>query len=227
MISWKVPAIFAGFGAAVSLLAGIIGGNPFGVILLRLFLSAVVCGGLGLGVNLIVKKYLPELSANPPAAPVETGEEVDIVIDEDIPLAEEEAERQSPGAEASLEQMEPEETEQAEELTSSIDEEEGRIDAAEGSEEAQEDVFALEEADAEQESAGEEFVPGIAASQVTDFEELDTLPDIDRFSPTTEEREPPAPARPSRKNSQVEEVVRDQDPENLARAVRTFMKKDQ
>ena len=83
----------------------------------------------------------------------------------------------------------------------------------------------LEDADSEEESTPEEFVPGIAAAQVTDFEDLDTLPDIDTFSPSTEASEPPA--RPSRKNSKVEEVVRDQDPENLARAVRTFMKKDQ
>jgi hypothetical protein len=198
MTNWKFPAVFAGFGAVVSLLAGIIGGNPFGVILLRLILSAVVCGGLGLGVILIVKKFLPELSANPPAAAMEPGEEVDIVIDEDIPLAEEAGEQQRPGMDESLEQMETEEAEQAEELTRSVDEEEG---------------------------AGEQFVPGTAAAQVADFEELDTLPDIERFSPTPEDREPPA--RPSRKSSQVEEVVRDQDPENLARAVRTFMKKDQ
>jgi hypothetical protein len=66
MINWKMLAGFAGFGAVVSLLAGVIGGNPFGVILLRLILSAGVCGGLGLGVNLIVNKFLPELSANPP-----------------------------------------------------------------------------------------------------------------------------------------------------------------
>jgi hypothetical protein len=66
MMNWKIPVIFAGLGAAVSLLAGIIGGNPFGVILLRLILSALVCGGLGLGVNLIVNKFLPSFRLHPP-----------------------------------------------------------------------------------------------------------------------------------------------------------------
>jgi hypothetical protein len=225
MINWKIPVGFAGFGAVVSLLAGIIGGNPFGVILLRLILSAVVCGGLGVGVNLIVNKFLPELSASPPIARMDSAEEVDIVIDEDIPLAEEAEEQQILESAESVGQMESTEGGEAVELAKSIDAEEAQIDIAEGGEETEEDVFALEEADSENESTLEEFVPGIAAGQVTDFEDLDTLPDIDRFSPTTEDSAPPT--RPSRKNSQVEEVVRDQDPENLARAVRTFMKKDQ
>jgi hypothetical protein len=225
MISWKIPAVFAGFGATVSLLAGIIGGNPFGVILLRLVLSAVVCGGLGLAINLVVKRFLPELSANTPVARTESGEEVDIVIDEDVPLTEEVAAEQSPGPEGSLEQMEPADEEEAAELTVSVDEEEARFETDEGGEEEEDDVLTLEAADSEQESMPEEFVPGIAAAQVTDFEELDTLPDIDTFSPSTEDSTPPS--RPSRKDSKVEEVVRDQDPENLARAVRTFMKKDQ
>lgn len=225
MVNWKLPVIFAGVGSAVSLLAGIIGGNPFGVILLRLILSALVCGGLGLGVNLLVKKFLPELSAAPPATQMESGAEVDIVIDEDIPPAEEVAVQHSPETEESLEQMEPADEQKASELTMPVEEEEGPLDTSEGGEEPEEDVLTLEDADSPADATTKEFVPGIAATQVADFEDLDTLPDIDTFSPSTEESE--APTRPSRKDSKVEEVVRDQDPENLARAVRTFMKKDQ
>lgn len=222
MINWKIPVGFAGFAALVSLLAGIIGGNPFGVILLRLFLSAVVCGGLGLGVNIIVNKFLLELSTNPPIPQTESGEEVDIVIDEDIPLVEEAVQQQSSESTELLEsaqQMEPAEAAMA------ADEEEVHIDGAEGGEESEEDVLALDEVDSEQQPTPDEFVPGIAASQVEDFENLDTLPDIDGFTPAPEES--PPPTKKSRTSSQVEEVVRDQDPENLARAVRTFMKKDQ
>jgi hypothetical protein len=231
MMNWKIPVIFAGLGAAVSLLAGIIGGNPFGVILLRLILSALVCGGLGLGVNLIVNKFLPELSAAPPAVQRDSGEEVDIVIDEDIPPAEAVVEQQGLEPEEASEQMVSGDEEEASELTVSVDEEEGPIGATEEVEESEEDVMTFEDADSELdadseiESAPEDFVPGIAAVQVTDFEDLDTLPDIDTFTPGTEAGEPPS--KPSRKDSKVEEVVRDQDPENLARAVRTFMKKDQ
>jgi hypothetical protein len=225
MMNWKPPVIFAGFGAAVSLLSGIIGGNPFGVIVLRLILSALICGGLGLGVNLLVKKFLPELTAAPAATQMESGAEVDIVIDEDIPTVEDTEGQQSPEAEESSTQVEPADEEEASELTMPVEEDEGPIGDSEGGDESEEDVLTLEDADSQAESSPEEFVPGIAAVQVADFEDLDTLPDIDTFSPGTEESQPPS--RPSRKNSKVEEVVRDQDPENLARAVRTFMKKDQ
>jgi len=225
MIDWKIPVGFAGFGAAVSLLAGLLGGNPFGVILLRLILSAGVCGGLGLGVNLIVKKYLPELSASPPIAQSDSGVDVDIVIDEDISLSGEGEEQQSAESVESAQQIEPAEEEESAELMESVDEEETSVGIAQGSEEPEEDILTLEAADSQPSQTPAEFLPGGATSEVPDFEDLDTLPDVDQFSPVAEDSAPPS--KPSRRNSHVEEVVRDQDPENLARAVRTFMKKDQ
>lgn len=203
MINWKIPAGFAAFSALVSLLAGIIGGNPFGVIVLRLVLSAVVCAGLGLIVNVILKKYLPELSATPASAEAGTGEEVDIVIDEDIPievegLVQEEAEPEGERTEEEAELILDEE---------GMDGESVELETLEPSDEQTLDSTA------------------VPLAPVTDFEDLDTLPDIDQFNPAAEES-PTAP-KESRRNARVEEVVKDQDPENLARAVRTFMKKDQ
>ncbi len=210
MINWKVPAGFAAFGALVSLMAGIIGGNPFGVIVLRLVLSALVCVGLGLIVNVILKKYLPELSATPASVEAGAGEEVDIVIDEDIPVEVE-------GLVQEVAEPEGEQTEEEAELV--LDEESIDGESAEA-EVLSEDVETLEPSD-------EQILDSTAVplSPVTDFEDLDTLPDIDQFSPAAEESST-AP-KESRRNAQVEEIVKDQDPENLARAVRTFMKKDQ
>jgi hypothetical protein len=150
---------------------------------------------------------------------------VDIVIDEDIPPAEETALQHSPETEEPLEKVEPADEEEASELTLSVDEEESPLDASEGDKKSEEETLIAEDADSQRPPTQQEFVPGIAATQVADFEDLDTLPDIDTFSPSTEASEPPT--RPSKQDSKVEEVVRDQDPENLARAVRTFMKKDQ
>jgi hypothetical protein len=166
-----------------------------------------------------VRKYFPELSANPAAPPAASGEEVDIVIDEDIPLSEESDEAQL------LEPVDAGEEPEAFEVVDTDEEDEARI-------EPQEDVLPPAEP-AESDSPGgsepddtpEEFVPGIAAEQVTDFQDLDALPDIDKFNPSEEESA--APSQPSRRNSKVDEVIQDQNPENLARAVRTFMKKDQ
>jgi hypothetical protein len=210
MINWKIPAGFAAFGALVSLLAGIIGGNPLGVIVLRLVLSAVVCAGLGLIVNVILKKYLPELSATPASVEVETGGEVDIVIDEDIPVEVEALVQEEAGPEG-------ERTEEEAELI--LDEEGMDGESAE--------VKVLPEEVETLESSNEQTLDSTAVplSPVTDFEDLDTLPDIDQFNPAAEES--PTTSKKSRMNAQVEKVVKDQDPENLARAVRTFMKKDQ
>lgn len=210
MINWKIPAGFAAFGAFVSLLAGIIGGNPLGVIVLRLVLSAVVCAGLGLIVNVILKKYLPELSATPASVEVETGEEVDIVIDEDIPVEVEALVQEEAGPEG-------ERTEEEAEL----------ILDGEGMDGESAEVKVLPEEVETLESSNEQTLDSTAVplSPVTDFEDLDTLPDIDQFNPAAEES--PTTSKKSRMNAQVEKVVKDQDPENLARAVRTFMKKDQ
>jgi hypothetical protein len=192
----------------VSLLAGIIGGNPFGIILLRLVLSAVVCAGLGLGVNLIIRKYFPELSTTPSAAENGGGEEVDIVIDEDIPMAEERAEVQGEDAQGQDLPLVQEEAEGSEQVLMPG--------------EPEEDVLPLEDADEEIQFLAEE---ASSAEPVSEFEDLDALPDIEQFDPAAEENV--SKPRESRMNPQVEQVVRDQDPESLARAVRTFMKKDQ
>jgi hypothetical protein len=212
MTNWKIPAGFAAFGSLVSLLAGIIGGNPFGVILLRLVLSAVVCAGLGLIVNVILKKYLPELSTSTAPARVDaaTGGEVDIVIDEDIPIE----------VEGLVQEVAEPEEEQAEEEAELVLDEEGMDEESEQMEVLPEETGTLEPSD--EQAPDSTAVP---LSPVTDFEDLDTLPDIDQFGPAAEE--PSSAPKESRRNAQVEEVVKDQDPENLARAVRTFMKKDQ
>jgi hypothetical protein len=204
MINWKLLTGFSAFGAAVSLLAGIIGGNPFGVVALRMVLSAVLFAGLGFGVHLIFKKFFPDLVSAPTVEEDESGETVDIVIDEDLPMQAEEAAEPVPAGQQSPETEEAavqtEEVEEAEELQAEDSGEEGELQS-------------------------------IPSTPEPDFESLDTLPDIDRFEVATEAGvDTAADTSPSSRseirNAQVEEVVRDQDPENLARAVRTFLKKD-
>ena len=250
MNNWKIPAGFAAFGAVLSLLAGIIGGNPFGVILLRLAVSAVVAAALGLGITLAVKKFLPELGTAAPAVAAQSGDEVDIVIDEDILLerpAEEQPDREPTGqqpdreAEEAAEPMEPvealaEDSEQMPMEPDSLDSfepeemqpEQRQVrameDRAAEDENQEEDILTLESADSEEDESTD-LQPSAFPPPSGDFENLDTLPDMEHFAPAAEEA--PSTPKPSRMNAEVEKVVRDQDPENLARAVRTFMKKDQ
>lgn len=78
-------AAAAGFG--ISLLLGLIAGNPFGIILLRSLLSAAGLGGAVFGIGLIIRKFLPELVArsdtDPAAEGGGMGEIINIVSDKD------------------------------------------------------------------------------------------------------------------------------------------------
>ncbi|MDR1179352.1 MAG: hypothetical protein LBK44_02510 [Spirochaetales bacterium] len=61
--SWKVSVFFACLAFCVSLLFGVIGGIGFGTIILRAFLGALVFGGLGFGLEMLLRRVLPELFA--------------------------------------------------------------------------------------------------------------------------------------------------------------------
>ena len=64
---WKMAVACASGAFLLSLVIGLVAGNPFGVVILRAFLLAVLFAGLGAGLRLVVKAYLPELAASSPA----------------------------------------------------------------------------------------------------------------------------------------------------------------
>ena len=81
----------AGFAAAgaffVSLLVGLVSRNPFGVVVARALLFAVLFAGLAAGVRYIISKYLPELvSDTAPSAEGSRGQNVDITLPEENPV---------------------------------------------------------------------------------------------------------------------------------------------
>jgi hypothetical protein len=59
--NWKLGAFFAGLAFCISFLFGLIGGVGFAVIILRAFLGALVFGALGFGVDILLRRLLPEL----------------------------------------------------------------------------------------------------------------------------------------------------------------------
>ncbi len=218
----------------MSLLAGAIGGNPFGIIILRLLLSSIVLAGVGLGLSIVFKRFFPELGSSPARSAPDQGKEVDIVIDEDIPLEAQSVlgeplsaaagDQPEPGA---LETTDEEMVEEAEEVLAE-DLEEAPLFADEPflEEDAEPSAVQPVEPAGTPPGAGTESVSAPAPGPVSEFEDLDTLPDIDQFSPSTDT--PPATPSPGdHRHAQVDEIVRDQDPANLAKAVRTFMNKDQ
>ncbi|MBN1698324.1 MAG: hypothetical protein JW881_12490 [Spirochaetales bacterium] len=61
MINWKIVAVFAVFAAVLAILSGGVGGVPFFEIMLRAIIWSIVFAGLGVVLNLVLNKYLPEL----------------------------------------------------------------------------------------------------------------------------------------------------------------------
>ena len=102
---WKIAAGFAAGAFVLSLLIGLIAGNPFGIALSRAFLLALVFAALGAGLRGVVKAYLPELTAGaaaaagtPPSAdlPGRRGA-VDIVVPDDESLRRQAYQQAPPG----------------------------------------------------------------------------------------------------------------------------------
>lgn len=230
MINWKIVAGLGALGALISLVFGLAGGNPFGIILLRLVVSAVFLGALGLGAAVLVHKFMPELGAAGRGAVGQeqvggsAAPEVDIVIDEELPLTAdsllgevpsepEEAGGPVAGGEVSQgpEQEEAEEGEPAAELT--------------------EELAPLEEA-VEVSTAAEAPAGSSWSTPGEQSELLDTLPGLEEEvagpaeAASSGEAGATNDARRSRRE-QMEARVAGQDPVDLAKAVRTFMKKDQ
>jgi hypothetical protein len=63
-VVWKIAAACACGAFFLSLVVGLFAGNPFGVVVFRALLLAVLFAGLGAGLRFVVKAYLPELTAS-------------------------------------------------------------------------------------------------------------------------------------------------------------------
>jgi hypothetical protein len=199
----------------VSLAAGLAGGNGFGTILLRALVSVLVAGALGLGAQYLLRRFLPELGPAAEAKPA-----VDILIDEEVPLAAEpNGEAASPGGEpepdlaAELEAgLEPGEAEPLPEA--------GPFAGAEGGT----DFEPPAEAAASPEDAEEGLEPLEAEMELPSGEGdgLEVLPDGGSGGGTARR-----PARAEELEAQLDSVTKGQDPASLAKAVRSFLRKDQ
>jgi len=213
----KLAGLFAAAAFVLSFVTGIAARNPVGTIILRaVLLSALFCG-LGVGLQFVVRKFLPELTGAPAAAPDEPapgsrvnasgmGAVVDIVLPEENPL---EAGRAA--GEAELEEA-PEED--AEERTAVLQE------SVDGSP-LEETPVSVEPAEPSLESLKQSGSPG----------GLDALPDIGSL-----EASGPAPGRPragrrAGTGASPGEAMRSraiqEDPSTLARAVRTVLKREE
>lgn len=193
MVNWKVPAGVGVAGAVISLIFGIAGGNAFGTVLLRALASALLAGGMGLAVQYVLQRFLPDLTGAAPEAPPAA---VDILIDEEVPM---------PAAE---------QVEDAEPLG-------GRQGYALGFDPASEGPESLQDFEAGPES----LEPAEEEEAVSpEAVEEDGLPDMDAVGQSSPS---PRSLKAGELEARLDNVTQGQDPASLARAVRTFLRKDQ
>ncbi|MAG13895.1 MAG: hypothetical protein CMN78_04805 [Spirochaetales bacterium] len=118
-LNWKLPSISGGAAFVLSLLAGVFGGVGFGTILIRGFLGGVIFATLSLGVDYLLRKFIPDMfQAEAPAVAGAQGSKIDITIDEDIPRERSGDDNAKEDSEESLES----ELEQSEEVTANLSE---------------------------------------------------------------------------------------------------------
>ncbi len=210
MSKWKIPAAFAGFGALISLIAGIAGRVPFGLLALRFLLSVLLSGALGIAVRYVLERFLPELGGR---AKEEGAPAVDIVIEDElglggsVPQAKTAGQSRPSGAPASpvLETLPEAELEAP----------------AEPLAPAEEAIEPLPEIGGEEEPGPLETLPGAEEGTFAEGS-LDSLPDFG-----SEAKGGAAGGfRGELAEAQLATLTKGQDPESLAKAVRTFLKKD-
>ena len=208
----RTVAIFAAAGLVLSLLVGVLAGNPFGIILLRALLFAFAFGGVGAGLQYVVMRFLPELAGAPTpdaagsaesadAGAKPEGSTIDIVLPEEpMPAGDDVAAAAEP----------------LEELPGSIDAPIAESDGPPagvpaGGSSGGSSGGSVDEAAAMGGSGGLDFLPDIGS--------------LESGEPT------PRAAAPRRDRTRPADATRDvlerQDPAQLARGLRTMLKRDE
>ena len=253
-MNWKIPGWAASAGAVVSLAAGLAGGNAFGTILLRAVVSALLAGALGFAARYVLRRFLPDFGAGTQEAPPPG---VDILIDEEVPLdagaARAEAEEPVGSLEAAGGEGLSDSSGLAPDFTPGSAMDELGLGGRPGYTPGYAPRFAAAEVEpfsAAGPSAGSGAAPGLAPDLEPAFdaveemlepaegaEELPPVETLEALSAGELEAGPSvssgiaAPGRRALKaeelEAQLDNVTKGQDPVSLAKAVRTFLRKDQ
>jgi len=223
MGNWKFITVAALFGGVLSLIAGIFSGSPFTIILLRVVFSGLALGVISVGVIALIKRFLPELlqvSEIPTAA-----EGIDILIPEENPHQ---------PAEAEGDKTPSFRVEEAEDFSAADgdDYDTGSMETEDESGEEADLLEAVSETDsrAGDVSDGEEIFDSVSKGKEEEDISSEALPDIDRLDvgfETGVDNLDHSAQKTVGKAGSFDGLEGNQDPEVLAKAVRTFMNKDQ
>jgi len=243
---WKIAAAFSAGAFLLSFLVGLVSRNPFGTVILRALLLAVVFAAFGAGVRYVARRWLPELVNGARAdgeADTGRGKAVDITLPEERPDAGRRARRTVAGREeppAEEEEQMQAEAEALDELAEELGDE-AAVRAEEGG--AAAEAEPAEEEGGEKESVSPEAEelrplgrekgrggprPGAGPAGGGDGD-LDTLPDISNLEVAEEPGAPRSRAGQGgeRPGDAVRGAVSGHDPSTIARAIRTVINRDE
>lgn len=219
--------------AIISLITGLIAGVTFSGIIIRLLISSFLFALLGFGITLIIKNFLPELFEdneiqNETDEPqMKSGQNIDVVLPDENPHEELNKELSAANSELNKDLVE-EESSGPDSLEDDVDSNSGFV----------EEVSELEnEASLEEETSEEIDSPKENLQAVIEEPEDNAggaLPNIDSFSDsfsetinTTSVNEEIKKMDSSKIDAKMELLGLEKDTGTMAKAVQTFLKKDQ
>lgn len=202
-MSWKASAFVGGAAFLLSVIVGALGGVAFGAILVRAFIAAILFAGGTAGGQIVIRRYLPELAspATESAPDPEVGRTVDVVVDDEVDLAE------------------GEEIEDSEEV---IGEAEFADDEAQyAGDDSDEQVEELDEVSEDQPSDGDPAPEGelIEESEEVPKSGAANLPDLGSYEDSFVQSEGGFADAP--------ETQSGDDPKIMAKAIRTILKREE
>ncbi len=203
MKDWKMIAVIATLAFLFSFISGLIGSVGFGIIIIRAIIGAILFAGIGYGISILLRKFLPEL--------FETHAETDLVSDENLSQKQELPVNGKPQIDISIGSDKEEfAVEMAPVDSPDLDSESGAEDKSALVDEITESTSEVDEA------AEDNHIPS----------NIDVLPDMGVFSNSfnsAEDLDSSGTSGPVTLDIMGEE----QDPELVAKALRTMVKKDQ
>ncbi len=233
-VNWKL-AVGAGAAAfLLSVLSGVIGGVGFGAVFLRALLAGLVFAALGMGLEVVVRRFLPEL-LDVDASP-DLGSRVNIVVEDDDdeqlptgraqPLDDGAAESGREGSTAGArEESEPEDNwDDLENPEESLVQE---VQEARGGEETVE-TSKTQSDPAEEGETGNDSGDSVSTEppRSVGADELDELPDVGRFAEDFTSDGATQSLQDTGPSSSGSAESNGQDPAMIARALQTMLKRE-
>ncbi len=218
MIHWKFAGGCAAVAALLSVTAGLIGKVGAGPLIFRALLSGIVFGVLATGLELVGRKFLPELFSfgetvdnNTEGGDAGTGSEVDIVVDDEEPLSffpSDDSEETGPVTEDAVIEVDDADVLEENPLTA--------------------------ESGASEDGGGQETAPAAEPRKASGTASSSNgLPNIDDFFGSFEDFKEGAPGVDSLDSSKartleaIDSLGEENDPATMAKAIRSMIQKDQ